>query len=272
MSVMLTNVQSIQMGLTLGATVFKMSQARTSPAKGVKPGKLLVHEANLVDINPVETPNTHACLLKPINESDLSRDNLQEAYMLDLFNKVLGTPSNNMTDLLSKKVPKKTQATNNQTGTSFDSIQVLVSLDESVTHHLDELSLTADQQATNCKVLCDEFLHMFVDELYSTGYCDIKLNISNCNIRPLKLQSTSLAIVSFIQQTKVKSLLKVLFDSRSDKTIFKRSSLPQGIAPSTGKKQKVSGMNASSVKMFCSQTLLFQSSCLHNAFQAQFVL
>jgi hypothetical protein len=41
--------------------------------------------------------------------------------------------------------------------------------------------------------------------------------------------------------------LKVLFDSGSDKTIFKRSSLPQGIAPSTGKKWKVSGVNASSV-------------------------
>jgi hypothetical protein len=41
--------------------------------------------------------------------------------------------------------------------------------------------------------------------------------------------------------------LKVLFDSGSDKTIFKRSSLPQGIDPSTGKKPKVSGMNASSV-------------------------
>jgi hypothetical protein len=37
-------------------------------------------------------------------------------------------------------------------------------------------------------------------------------------------------------------MLKVLFDSGSDKTIFKRSSLPQGIQPS-----KVSGVNASSV-------------------------
>jgi hypothetical protein len=118
---------------------------KQAPAKGAKPGKLPTHEANLVDMNPVETPNTHACLLKPINESDLSRVNLQQAYMLELFNKVLGTPSNNVTDLLSKKVHKKTQATNNQTSMPFDSIQVLVSLDESVTHHLDELSLTADQ-------------------------------------------------------------------------------------------------------------------------------
>jgi hypothetical protein len=100
------------------------------------------------------------CSLKPINDSNLSV-NLQEAYMLDSFNKVLGTPSNNVTDLLSKKVPKKTLATDNQTGMSFDSIQVLVSLDESNTHHLDELSLTADQQATNHKVLSDELLRMF---------------------------------------------------------------------------------------------------------------
>jgi hypothetical protein len=42
-------------------------------------------------------------------------------------------------------------------------------------------------------------------------------------------------------------VLKVLFDSRSDKTIFKRSSLPHGIEPSTGKRRKVSGVNASSV-------------------------
>jgi hypothetical protein len=63
----------------------------------------------------------------------------------------------------------------------------------------------------------------------------------------MKLQSTSLATVGFIQQTKVNILLKVLFESRSDKMIFKGSSLPQGIAPYTGKKQKVSGVNTSSV-------------------------
>jgi hypothetical protein len=54
-------------------------------------------------------------------------------------------------------------------------------------------------------------------------------------------------MVGSIQQTKVNILLKVLFDSRSDKTIFKRSSLPQGIEPSTVKKRKVSGVNTSSV-------------------------
>jgi hypothetical protein len=78
---------------------------KLAPAKGVKPGKLPSHEANLVDINPAEMPNKYACLLTTINESDLSGDELKEAYMLDSFNK--GTPSNNVTDLLSKQVPKK---------------------------------------------------------------------------------------------------------------------------------------------------------------------
>jgi hypothetical protein len=53
--------------------------------------------------------------------------------------------------------------------------------------------------------------------------------------------------VGSIQQTKVNHLLKVLFDSGSDTTIFKRSSLPQGIEPSTGKKRKVSGVTETSV-------------------------
>jgi hypothetical protein len=63
-----------------------------------------------------------------------------------------------------------------QTGTSFDYIQALVSLEGSVTHHLDEISLTAEQQITNCKVLSSEFLNVFthyIDELYSTGECDV---------------------------------------------------------------------------------------------------
>jgi hypothetical protein len=54
-------------------------------------------------------------------------------------------------------------------------------------------------------------------------------------------------MIGSIQHTKVNILLKVKFDSGSYKTIFNRSSLPQGIEPSTGKKWKVSGVNASSV-------------------------
>jgi hypothetical protein len=133
---------------------------------------------------------------------------------------------------------------------SFDSIQALDSLEESVTHHLDEISLSAEQQAVNHKVLNSEFLTMFthyIDELYSTGDSDIKPDISKHEVQSSRLRSTSIAIVGSIQQTKDNNLLKVLFDSGSDKTIFKRSSLPHGIEPSTGKRRKVSGMNASSV-------------------------
>jgi hypothetical protein len=55
-----------------------------------------------------------------------------------------------------------------------------------------------------------------------------------------------LAIVGAIQQTKTNTLWKVLFNSRSDKTIVKQTSLPSGIETSTGKKRKIRGVNASS--------------------------
>jgi hypothetical protein len=127
-------------------------------------------------------------------------------------------------------------------GMSFDSIQVLVSLEESVTHHIDKISLSAEQQAVNHKVLNSEFLIMFthyIDELYSIRDRDVKLDITKYEVQSSRLQSTSIAIVGSIQQTKVNIQLKALFDSGSDKMIFKGSSLPQGIEPSTGKKQKV---------------------------------
>jgi hypothetical protein len=178
-----------------------------------------------------------------INKSELTGDELS-AYMLDLFNKTLGRPSTHLADL------QKAKAADDQKGTSFDSIQVLVSLEEeSIMHHLDEISLSAEQQAVNCKVLNSEFLAVFtnyIDDLYSTGDSDVKIGLSN-EVQASRLQSTSIAIVGSIQQTKVNNLLKVLFDSGSDKTIFKRSSLPQVIQPSTGKKRKVSGVNTSSV-------------------------
>jgi hypothetical protein len=152
----------------------------------------------------------------------------------------------------SKHLPdlQKAKAADNHAGMSFDSIQALVSLEESVTHHLGEISLSAEQQAVNRKVLNSEFLIMFthhIDELYSTRDSDLAQDISKHEVQSSRLRSTSIAIVGSIQQTKVNILLKVLFDSRSDKTIFKRSSLSQGIEPSTGKRHKVSGMNASSV-------------------------
>jgi hypothetical protein len=90
---------------------------------------------------------------------------------------------------------------------SNDSIQVLVSLEESVTHHLNDLSLAAIQQEVYSNVLSNKFVNAF------TQYCD--------DLYPIKLRSTSLAIAGIVKQTKVNSLWKVLFDLGSDKTIIK---------------------------------------------------
>jgi hypothetical protein len=223
-----------------------------------------LHKANLMDIEPAEKATNHAPLLiTAINESELSGDELS-AYMLVSFNKTLGCPSNHLADL------KKAKAPDNHTGTSLDSSRLT-----SVTHHLGEISLSAEQQAVNRKVLNSEFLIVFIHyihELYSPRDSDVILHISKHEAQSLRLQSTSIAIVGSIQQTKVNILLKVLFDSRSDKMIFKRSSLPQGIEPSTGKKQKVSTQVLSLTKTFCLQTLLSQSFRRHhNTFQVQFV-
>jgi hypothetical protein len=184
--------------------------------------------------------------------------------------------SNMVTTLLAAKAKIAQNKKHKTIGKSFDSIQALVSLEESVTHHLDEISLcTAEQQETSRKVLSNEFLNVlthYIDELNSTRDCDVKLNFSN-ETQSSRLQSSSIAVIGSIQHTKVNILLKVLFDSGSDKTIFKRSSMPQGIEPSTGKKRKVTGVNASSVinQYVMLTDILSQSFRHHNAFQVQFV-
>jgi hypothetical protein len=115
-----------------------------------------------MDIEPAEkASNLAPSLVTAINEHELSGDELN-AYMLDSFNKTLGCLSNNLADLV------KAKALDNHTGMSFDSIQALVSLEESITHHLDKISLSAEQQVINCQVLNSEFLTVFthyIDEL-----------------------------------------------------------------------------------------------------------
>jgi hypothetical protein len=140
---------------------YQANKDKKIPAKGSsKKGKTsttLTHEANLLVVEPAETAIDHAPsgLVTAINESELTGDELS-AYMLDSFNKTLGRPSTHLTDL------QKAKAADDQKGTSFDSIQVLVGLEEeSVTHHLDEISLSAEQQAVNRKVLNSEFLAVF---------------------------------------------------------------------------------------------------------------
>jgi hypothetical protein len=111
-----------------------------------------------MDINPADAA---------INECNLSGDecimlecNLSDegnACVLDLSNifPILGSPSNTFVTILAAKAKI---ALDNWTGTSFDSIQVLVSLEESVMHHFDAISITAEQQEVNRKVLGNEFL------------------------------------------------------------------------------------------------------------------
>jgi hypothetical protein len=110
---------------------------------------------------------------------------------------------------------------------------------ESVTHHLNELTLDAFQHEVATKILSTEFIDVFTrycDDSYSSGVSDV--NLKDFSEIPLTLRSTSLAIVGFIQQTKTNTLWKVLFGSGSDKTIVKQTSLPSGIETLTGVSRK----------------------------------
>jgi hypothetical protein len=118
---------------------------------------------------------------------------------------------------------------------------------KSITHHLNELTLDAFQHEVVTNILSTEFINVltrYCDDSYSSGVSDV--NLKDFSKILLKLQSTSLAMVGIIQQTKTNTLWKVLFDSGLDKTIVKRTSLPSGIETLTGKKRKICGVNASS--------------------------
>jgi Reverse transcriptase (RNA-dependent DNA polymerase) len=125
--------------------------------------------------------------------------------------------------------------------------EVLVNLNEPISHHLNDASFLAMQENTS-NVPCDDIVDMFVkhcaDE-YSMGVSEINVNESVDSL--LQLCATSYAIVQTMQQTGVNCLLRVLFDSGSDKTLLKQSALPPGINPSLGKKRKVIGVAASSI-------------------------
>jgi hypothetical protein len=87
---------------------------------------------------------------------------------------------------------------------------VHINLDESVTHHLNELTLDAFQHEVATNFLSNEFINVFTqycDDSYSSGVSDVKLK--DFSKIPLKLQSTSLAIIGIIQQTKTNALWKV---------------------------------------------------------------
>jgi hypothetical protein len=96
---------------------------------------------------------------------------------------------------------------------------------ESITHQLNELTFDAFQHRVTTNILSTEFIDVFTrycDDSYSSGVSDV--NLKDFSEIMLELRSTSLAIVGIIQQNKTNALWKVLFDSRSDKTIIKRTS------------------------------------------------
>jgi hypothetical protein len=74
------------------------------------------------------------------------------------------------------------------------------------------------------------------DEVYSNGVSNIS------NILPfdqaLQLRATSHATVCTMQNTRVDCLLRVLFDSRANKTMMKQLVLPLGVNPSLGQKRQ----------------------------------
>jgi putative N-acetylmannosamine-6-phosphate epimerase len=111
---------------------------------------------------------------------------------------------------------------------------------------LNELTLDAFQHEVTTNILSTEFINVFTqycDDSYSLGVSDI--NLIDFSEILLQLQSTSLPIIGIIKQNKSNALWKVLFDSGSDKTIVKRTSLPSGIETLTGKKHKILGVDAS---------------------------
>jgi hypothetical protein len=124
-----------------------------------------------------------------------------------------------------------------------------VSISEPFTHHLDELSLLAMQESTT-NVMCDDYVDTymkFMDDAYSAGVSEINGSIVPNLDSVLHLRATSYAIVKSMQHSNVDCLLRVLFDSGSDKMLMKQSALPKGINLSQGKKHKVTGVTSSMI-------------------------
>jgi hypothetical protein len=96
-----------------------------------------------------------------------------------------------------------TDATATGMSASVDSSQEHNCLYESITHHLNELTLDAFQREVNTNILSTEVIDVFTqycDDNYSLGVSDVNLNDFMKIL--LKLRSTSLAIVGTIQQIK----------------------------------------------------------------------
>jgi hypothetical protein len=115
-----------------------------------------------------------------------------------------------------------------------------------ITHHLHNLLFHAMQEINT--TVYDEIVGPYVqhnDEVYSNEVSNISNTLPFDQV--LRLQATSHAIVRTLQNTRVDCLLHVLFDSRADKMMMKRSVLPPEVNPSLGRKRQVTGVSASAL-------------------------
>jgi hypothetical protein len=148
---------------------------------------------------------------------------------------------------LEKPIPKKkakkapVEEAKDAASPEAGMFEVLVNLDEPFSHHLNDASFLAMQENTTS--MCDEIVSMFIrhcEDEYSVKVSENNLSETVESFdSQLQLRATSYAIVNTIQQTSVNCMLRVLFDSGSNKTLIKQLSLPPGITPSIGKKRKV---------------------------------
>jgi hypothetical protein len=185
------------------------------------------------------------------SDDDISGFDMAMAEMIDEFNSSTSHPTDYAGAVkknqakLDQSIPKKKKA---ETASPEEgTFEVLVNLNDPISHQLSDASFLAMQESTT-NVMCDEIMSMFMkhcEDEYSMGVSDNPLNESVDS--QLQLRATSYVIVQTIQKTSVNSLLHVLFDSGSNKTLLKQSALPPGITPSIGKKRKVIGVNASTI-------------------------
>jgi hypothetical protein len=191
---------------------------------------------------PLKAAINDVSMTDDANSDDTNGYDLDVAEFIDECNLSTSHPTNNAGAVKKKQARF---AKNETTSIEEGMFEVHVNLTERVTHHLNDSSFLAMQEST-INITCDEIEDMFVkhcaDE-YSMGVSENNLKGSVDSI--LQLRATSYAIVQTIQHASMNCMLRVLFDSGSDKTLIKQSVLPRGINPSIGKKRKVIGVTAS---------------------------